>query len=259
MADADDATSPLADRGSAAFSRAGSSSALARSATTPPAPATLTRFSSMGSRAPAPSPPRAAGSSAEASGYAAAQGGAGEDGSTALRSGARESTGDAEPQAALTGFVPLLRRAGAAVDASLRGATYARGNPEELSAELFDEASSVAESSGDVSWLGRRPRGAAGGVSRRSDSHSGSPRGSSASGSSRSGRSGSGSSALGGDSTLLEALNALTASVEDVLNELSDNYTFEVQPEYRLKLRKRCARERRCVSVRCVCVCVSAR
>jgi hypothetical protein len=135
---------------------------------------------------------------------------------------------------------------------------YARGNPEELSSELYDEASSVAGSSGAVSWLGRRRRRSGSGSRRHvggahNETHSGSPRGS-ASGSVSGSGSGSGSSASGEPNTLLEALNGLTASVEDVLNELSDNYTFEVRPEYRLKLRKRCVR----AAWRCACACAAA-
>ena len=48
-----------------------------------------------------------------------------------------------------------------------------------------------------------------------------------------------------GSLSLLGAVNGLFESVENVLNELSENYTFEVRPELRLKLRKRCAPERR--------------
>jgi hypothetical protein len=55
----------------------------------------------------------------------------------------------------------------------------------------------------------------------------------------RSGGSAGGSTHSYGDVSVLGALNGLFGYAEETLNELSENYTFEVRPEIRLKLRKR--------------------
>lgn len=60
-----------------------------------------------------------------------------------------------------------------------------------------------------------------------------------------SGGSAGGSAHSYGDVSVLGALNGLFGYAEETLNELSENYTFEVRPEIRLKLRKRCAQQRR--------------
>ena len=95
----------------------------------------------------------------------------------------------------------------------------------ELSGETYsDEDAGSATSSAAGSYRGRR--------SRRDVAAAGAG---SVSGSVRS----------DGDVSLLGTLNGLFGYAEEALNELSDNYTFEVRPEIRLKLRKRCAAVRR--------------
>jgi len=104
----------------------------------------------------------------------------------------------------------------------------------EPSGELYsDDDGASATSSGGGSYRGRRSRrsGAGGGAA------------GSAAGSARS----------DGDVSVLGALNGVFAYAEDTLNELSDNYTFEVRPDIRLKLRKRCA------SLACACAPASPR
>ena len=93
----------------------------------------------------------------------------------------------------------------------------------ELSGETYsDEDAGSATSSAAGSYRGRRSR-RDGGVGAGAGSVSGSVR-------------------SDGDVSLLGTLNGLFGYAEEALNELSDNYTFEVRPEIRLKLRKRCVR-----------------